>query len=109
MSELESVKKENEGLKQQLAQNGRGVEGLLAQLDAAKQVIQEHINNSLGLRTNLILFDKQTKQLNAHIENSNKQIASLNQQLADATKKIEELTPKKEEVAEPVVDPANNC
>lgn len=88
---IEALQQENNTLKQQMAANSQGVQGLLAQLDAHKQSLNEALNVGLNLRTNLIMFQKQNEQLVAKIQEQEKQINSLNQQLTDATAKIASL------------------
>jgi phosphate starvation-inducible protein PhoH len=69
MSDLETLTKENEELKRQFALNSQGVQGLLAQLDAHKQSLNEALNINLQLRTNLILFQKQNQEFTDQIKN----------------------------------------
>jgi len=87
----EELLKENEALKKQLAQNQQGVEGLLAQLDAHKEHLNESLNTGLNMRTNVIYLKKQNNTLTA-------QINELKSQLEQANKKLSEITnaPNKE-------------
>jgi predicted RNase H-like nuclease (RuvC/YqgF family) len=63
MSELETLKTENEQLKAQMAQNSQGIHGLLAQVDAFKGELADSRTISLQLRTNLILATKSNNEL----------------------------------------------
>jgi hypothetical protein len=73
---FDRVSQENIALKKQLENNAQGVQGLLAQLDAHKQMMNDSLNQGLALRTQLILLQNQNKQLNEHN-------TSLRQQLAE--------------------------
>lgn len=81
---LEQLKTENETLKNQAAQSAQGVQALLAQIDAHKQMLNEATQGSANVRTHLILFQKANQELNAKIE-------ALTKQLSDATARIVEL------------------
>lgn len=91
MSDVATLTKEIEELKKQAAQNSQGVEGLLAQLDAHKQSLNEALNAGLNLRTNFIIVQKQAQNFANQLNEANKQIVSLNQQLSDANAKIASL------------------
>lgn len=71
-------------LQQELFQKDQGLEGLLAQLDAHKALINESLSASLLLKANQILGQKQNQKL---VDT----ISSLQKQLEDATTKITEL------------------
>lgn len=90
MSDIETLQKEIETLKQQAINNSQGVNGLLAQLDAHKNMLSESITSVLHLRTNLILFEKSNKEiaernseLKKSLEEAHKRIAEL--ELAQAS------------------------
>lgn len=76
---------ENQQLKDQLQNNARGIENLLAQLDACKAMINESNSNCMILRTNNILINKQVKTLSEQVESLNKQLADANAKLATPT------------------------
>ena len=63
MSDLETLKKENETLKNQMAANSQGIHGLLAQCDAFKGELADARTISLQLRTNLIVTQKSNNEL----------------------------------------------
>jgi len=85
MSEqLNALQVENANLKKKAENNSRGVEGLLAQIDAHKGLIHENLGQNLQLRTNIILFQKEQKALVSKIED-------LNKKLSDALTKIAQL------------------
>lgn len=65
------------------------IKGLNAQLEAYKQMLNEQLQTSVNLRTNIILYQQ------AHQEVSLKN-TQLQKELDEANKKIEELTPKVE-------------
>lgn len=80
----EELQAENAALKQQAEQNSAGIHGLLAQLDAHKQMLNENLSVTLNLRTNTILLQKSNKEIcdkNAELirllEEANKRIAEL--------------------------------
>lgn len=74
----EELKKLNEAHEQT-------VNGLVYQLDAHKQMLNENLQISLNLRTNLCMFQKEYQKLQV-------QVADLTKQLADANAKIVELS-----------------
>ena len=78
---------ENENLKKQALQNSQGIQGLLAQVDAYKQLVNENTQISINLRTNLILFQKASEELSG-------KVSALNKQLEEAKARIVELEPK---------------
>ena len=88
---IDELQKENVNLKTQMQKNGEGTTLLQAQLDAHKGMLNENLNASLNLRTQLALLSKQANDLNATNETLKRQVESLNQQLSDATKKIADL------------------
>ena len=63
MSELETLKQENETLKTQMVQNSQGIHGLLAQVDALRGELADARTISLQLRTNLIITQKSNNEL----------------------------------------------
>lgn len=63
IAENQNLKNENNSLKNQMTQNQSGIHGLLAQLDAHKQKINEDSQVSLNIRTNCILLGKSNKEL----------------------------------------------
>jgi chromosome segregation ATPase len=82
--QIKKLTDENEQLKKQAEQNSKGVEGLLAQLDAHKGNLSEAIQTGLNLRTQLILFQKENKRvtdfatdLQNKLDAANKKIAEL--------------------------------
>lgn len=75
--ENENLKVENANLKNQMAQNQAGVHGLLAQLDAHKQKINEDSQISLNVRTNCILLQKSNKEIAEANEALKKRVCEL--------------------------------
>ncbi len=73
-NENEILKNKNESLKQLLAQNNNNVAGLVAQLEAHKQMLNDSLNTGLQLRTNLILFQKNNQELSERLEAANKSL-----------------------------------
>lgn len=86
----EQIQKDREMNQKELELNS-----LRAAVDAHKGMINEQLQNSLHLRTNLVLFQKElqriTNEKNASEATLKAQIQSLDQQLADATARIAEL------------------
>ena len=77
MSDVETLNKEIE-------QHKLNAQGNAAQLDAHKQMLNEYINGALILRANMILMQKQTKDLMEKNAALIAQIHTLSQQLSDA-------------------------
>jgi uncharacterized protein YlxW (UPF0749 family) len=96
---LEMLQKENADLKNQVQQGKAGVDGLLAQLDATKQMYNEGMNQQLQLRTSNIMLQKAAQELQAKVNEFQKQVDSLNQQLVDATANLAAFENAKSEVA----------
>jgi len=62
-AQLVELRNTNVNLQNQMNQNQVGIHGLLAQLDAHKQKINEDSQISINLRTNCLLLDKSNKEL----------------------------------------------
>ena len=77
MSELD---KENAQLKQQLQNQTQGVNQLLAQLDAYKATLNDMVNNSVILRMNFTLSQKQVQELNVLVDTLKKELKNLQEQ-----------------------------
>ncbi len=86
--ERDNFKKENDALKAQLDQNSKGVENLLAQLDAHKGMLNESLNACVNMRTHLIIEQKKAQETAGKMGQLGNQITTLTQQLADANAKI---------------------
>lgn len=86
MSEqLNALELENKNLKVQAENNSKGVEQLLSNLDAHKQMLNEQLQTSLALRTNLITLSKQNQNLTAQVEDLKKKLdAALSVSKAEA-------------------------
>lgn len=84
---LDTLKKENESLKNQAIQNSQGVNSLLASLDAHKQHLNDVNNLVLNLRTNNILLTKSNKELT-------EQFAKMQQAFATTQKELENVKNK---------------
>lgn len=78
-----------QNLQAQLDQAVSQGNGLVAQLDAHKQMLSEVIGSGLNLRATLLLVQKNNEELSAKIGELNKTIEGLNQELADAKAKLE--------------------
>jgi len=74
MSDLETLKKENEQLKLQQQQNNQGIHNLIAQLDAYKGELNDSRVISLQLRTNLISAQKVNQQAIEQLNDTKKQL-----------------------------------
>jgi len=68
MSDIEALKKENETLKQQLANNSQGVHNLMNQLDALKGELADARTISMQLRINLVNTQKANQQLSEELK-----------------------------------------
>ena len=95
MSELETLKQENEKLKAQMTQNSAGIHGLLSQLDAHKGELADARTISLQLRTNLIMFQKSNNELVEKVKALEAELAAVNEKAPDPAKM------KKADKAEP--------
>jgi len=62
------LKCENERLNKQIADNSVGVNGLLAQIDAYRQQLNEIMQVSINLRTNCILLQKHNSELSEKLK-----------------------------------------
>lgn len=80
-SEVSVLKQQNEILKKQLIEQNKGVEGLLAQLDATRQTLNEAMNGAITIRTHLSMAQKQNQELNNVIDALKKEIENLRNQL----------------------------
>lgn len=83
MSDLENLKQENDNLKKQLEANSNGVQTLLAQLDAHKQMLNEQFASSIQVRSNLVLYQKAHKEVTDKNSELLKQIELLNKELEE--------------------------
>lgn len=86
---------ENATYKAQSVQSQAGIEGLLSQIEAHREQVNEFIVTSLNLRANLMQVKKHNNKLNSQIAELQKQVESLNKQLAENSKLIEELKTSK--------------
>lgn len=82
-----------EQLQSQLDQANLNLRGLQAQVEASKQMVNDGLNVSHQLRTNLIIFQQDNQDLARKNEVAQKQIAQL-------AAKILELSPPKVEPTE---------
>ncbi len=71
-------------MENELAQAKSQIKGLIAQLDAAKQMVNEGMSTSLQLRTNMVMFQQ------AHQEQC-KTIADLKTEIEGLRKQVEML------------------
>jgi len=88
MSDLQSLQNELT-----LANNNN--KGLMAQLDAAKQMVNEQMNTNLQLRTSLNISQQNIQELLAANETHRKQVIALSSKLLELQPipQPEELTP----------------
>ena len=70
--EIKYLQDENTKLANQIAVSEQNNKGLLAQIDAHKQMTSELITNSLVHRTNIIFLQNTIKELSAKLEDANK-------------------------------------
>lgn len=77
MSELETLKTENESLKKQMLANSQGVHGLLAQVDALRGELADSRHISLQLRTNLVIVQKSNNELSEKVKLLEKELATM--------------------------------
>ena len=78
-------------LNQELSNTKANMDGMDSALTAHKGMLNDVIQTALNLRTTVTAFQKANQQVNAKLNEANKQIASLNQQVTDATATIEAL------------------
>jgi septal ring factor EnvC (AmiA/AmiB activator) len=88
---IDALTAENNNMKQQIAQSQAGVEGLLSQLDAHREQLNESLNAGLNMRTNVIFLKKQNSKQVSEYNELKKQFDGVNKQLQDATMRIAEL------------------
>ena len=75
-TKIDELTKENEALKLQAVQNSVGVENLLCQIDAHKGMLNENFHVGLNLRTNILMLQKQNKQVVEHANDLQKQLSA---------------------------------
>lgn len=85
------LQKEIEDLKNQLAQKDTAIEGLLSQMDAHREVLNEHMNTNMNLRTNIIHVKKSNNKLVQAIEAEKTKCVSIQNELDSSLKRITEL------------------
>lgn len=84
---IEDLTTENNNLKATLQNNANGIQTVLAQLDAHKQMINENNQIGVNLRTNIILFQKQNEMLNEQLKIANSKIVELEAKIAEKPEK----------------------
>lgn len=82
-SEVSVLKQQIEILKKQLSDQSKGVEGLLAQLEATRQTLTEAMNGAITIRTHLSMSQKQNQELNNLVDSLKKEIENLRNQLIE--------------------------
>jgi len=87
MTDLDILKKENEELKNQLAQNSEGAQNLFSQLEAHRGELTDSRTIALQLRVNII--------------NASKYITSLQETNKDLQSKLDEANEKLKKLQEP--------
>lgn len=86
--EVVTLRKENEDLKKQNVQNQQGIQGLMAQFDASKQMLNESLVSSLNVRTQLVYCQNQIKDANVQLEARQKKVDELSKNIADLNKEL---------------------
>jgi chromosome segregation ATPase len=89
MSEV--MQKEIDDLKKQLAQKDMAFDGLLSQLDAYREVLNEGANTTMNLRTNVIHLKKAHQKLSNECQEEKTKSSSLLSQYEEALKRNTEL------------------
>lgn len=74
---VDTLNLENANLKKQLEVNQAGIDGLLSQLDAHREQLNESLNSGLTMRTNVLFLKKQNQKLTNQLDSANKRIAEL--------------------------------
>jgi FtsZ-binding cell division protein ZapB len=74
---IHNLRSENNNLKDQLNKNSQGVQGLLIQLDACKELLNQNLNSDLQLRTKVLFLQKSNKEFLEHINALKKKIDDL--------------------------------
>lgn len=90
-AQVDKLKEENANLSNLNSQNQQGIASLMAQFDAAKQMLNESLASSLQLRTHLTLFQKKVNELSEKAEADKKVIDGLNSELSNHIVRIAEL------------------
>lgn len=88
---VETLAVENANLTAQLNQHKQALDGMMAQLDAHREQLNENLNTGMQLRTNLIFVKKQNATLTKQNEEWQNKLNAVNKQLEDATKRIADL------------------
>lgn len=79
---FEELQKENDNLKATVAQQKQNIDGLMAQFEAHKQLLNEQLQVGLTLRANIIMFQKHNNENAVKMNEMQKKIDDLNAQLA---------------------------
>lgn len=87
-AENQNLKTENENLRNKMLVSQAQQQGLQAHLDAHKDMFNEQANNSLNLRTNMILIAKAGQEKDQQIKDLSGQIELLKKQIDDLTAKL---------------------
>jgi predicted nuclease with TOPRIM domain len=83
-------------LQKELELATNNIKGLIAQLEATKQMLNEQLASNLQLRTNVHMFANANKEFVDHNSQLQKEIENLKQHIITLATKINELTPKPE-------------
>jgi chromosome segregation ATPase len=89
MSEV--MQKEIDDLKNQLVQKDTALEGLLSQIDAHRETLNETLNIGMNLRTNVIHVKKANQKLIQELQTEKTKSSSLLIEHDTAVKRITEL------------------
>jgi len=89
---IDQLTADKEALQKQMNGAQDAFNGLIAQLDASKQMFNDSLASCLQLRTNSIMLQKHGEKLAAQLAEKDKTIEALNAQLEQAAAKINELS-----------------
>jgi chromosome segregation ATPase len=84
----DALQKEIDDLKTQLAGKDSAIDGLLSQMDAHREVLNESMNTAMNLRTNVIHVKKANQKVAVELDKEKKQYASLQAEYNNALARI---------------------
>lgn len=74
MSDLETLQKENENLKNQIKEISKS---LMAQIEAQTQMMNEQLSANLSLKTKNVIYQRELNELNKQLEKTKKELEPL--------------------------------
>ena len=102
MSMSDMMQKEIDSLKLELANVKQGIDGLLSQIDAHREQLNESLNSGLTMRTNVIFLKKQNNKVTAELNAEKEKLAALTLEYNNSLQRVTELDAALEVATTPV-------